>query len=285
VRILPLLLVLVLVLGFASHPARAAEGFDNCSGFIDSVPAVITTQGVWCMRADLSSGIGAGTLIAVQTNNVTIDCNHFKLGGLGGGAGTATRGIAASDRLNLTVRNCNIRGFYYGINAQGGGGHLVENNRFEANRYVGLSVTSPGSMVRRNILNDTGGTSLSTGAALGINVANGVDVVDNTVNGVLSLQASANVYGIFSNNNGNGAIVGNRVRDLVPGAGGVPYGIWNQGFVRTVTSDNTLVGTMAAGSIAIRCAGAEGSAFSNTVAGYPVAVSGCTPFGTLLNDN
>jgi len=283
VQRLPFLLALTLALPVPA--AHAAEGFDNCSGFIDSVPAVITTQGVWCMRADLSSNIGGGTLVLVQTNNVTIDCNHFKLGGLGGGAGTATRGIAATDQLNLTVRNCNIRGFYYGINAQGGGGHLVENNRFEANRYVGLSVTSPGSMVRGNILNDTGNTSLSTGATFGINVANGVDVVDNTVNGVSSLQASANVYGIFTNGNGRGAVVSNRVRDLAPGSGGTTFGVWNQGFVRTVASDNTIVGTMVPGSIAIRCGDGAGSAFSNTVAGYPVAVSGCTPFGTLLNDN
>jgi hypothetical protein len=31
----------------ASPAARGAESYDNCTGFIDSVPATITTQGVW----------------------------------------------------------------------------------------------------------------------------------------------------------------------------------------------------------------------------------------------
>lgn len=279
------ILLITLLLGSHTPASQGAEGFDNCSGFIDSVPAVITTQGVWCMRSDLSSNIGGGTLIQVDTNNVTIDCNHFKLGGLGGGQGTATRGIVANARINLAVRNCNIRGFYNGLQASGGGGHLVEDNRFEANRYIGISVESPGSMVRRNLVNATGDTSIPTGATFGIAVADGVDVIDNTVNGVSAQQASASVYGIYTNANGNGATVGNRIRDLVPGAGGTPFAIYNQGIVRTVVSDNTIVGTGAGGSVAIRCANGVGSAFNNSTVGFATAVLGCTTSGNFNNPN
>src|SRR5690606_14995164 len=74
--------VLILA-GLASVlPARAADDYDACAGFIDSVPATITSQGVWCLRKDLSTAIASGSAITIATNNVTIDCNGFKLGGL-----------------------------------------------------------------------------------------------------------------------------------------------------------------------------------------------------------
>src|SRR5690606_35329103 len=84
----------------APRPAAAAESFDNCSGFIDSVPAVIATQGVWCLRGNLATNIGSGgsSAITIAANNVTIDCNHFKLGGLAAGNGSQADGIHASDR-------------------------------------------------------------------------------------------------------------------------------------------------------------------------------------------
>src|SRR5690242_4309124 len=88
--------------------AAAAESYDNCSNTISSLPAVIATQGTWCLKGDLSTAITSGTAITINTNNVTIDCNNFKLGGLAAGAGTSTYGIFASNRLNATVRHCNV---------------------------------------------------------------------------------------------------------------------------------------------------------------------------------
>ena len=46
--------------------------------------------------------------LQVTSNNVTLDCNHFKLGGLPAGAGTLAIGIA-SYRDNVTVRHCHVR--------------------------------------------------------------------------------------------------------------------------------------------------------------------------------
>lgn len=110
-------------------PATAAESYDNCTGFIDSVPATLSTQGTWCLRKDLSTAISSGAAITIATNNVTINCNDFKLGGLAAGVGTQAKGILASDRLNTTVRRCNVRGFLYGVSMEGaGGGHVIEDN-------------------------------------------------------------------------------------------------------------------------------------------------------------
>src|SRR5690349_10351056 len=112
-------------------PAHAAQSYDNCTGFIDSVPATVSTPGTWCLRHDANTAITSGTAITIATNNVTIDCNDFKLGGLAAGAGTATNGLYANTRFNVTVRHCNVRGFKYGIYFTNGGGHLIEDNSLD----------------------------------------------------------------------------------------------------------------------------------------------------------
>ena len=55
--------------------AGSAETFHTCVGFIDALPAVLTSQGVWCLRQDLATSLNSGFAIEVKTNNVTIDCN------------------------------------------------------------------------------------------------------------------------------------------------------------------------------------------------------------------
>lgn len=161
--------------------ARAAETFDTCTGFIDSVPATITTQGTWCLRRDLATAITSGAAITVATNNVTIDCNNFKLGGLAAGAGTATAGIASSNRQNIGVRNCNVRGFFAGVELIGGAGHLVEHSRFDNNTARGIFVDAPNSLVRDNRILDTGGSTTDI-TPTGIYSAG--DLIDNIVTNV-----------------------------------------------------------------------------------------------------
>ena len=103
----------------ASGPAAAAESYDSCFGFIDALPATITTQGTWCLRQNLDTSATTGNMIEIQTNNVTIDCNGFRMRGSGGGASTTATGIFANGRLNLVIRRCTIRGFSLGIRRPG----------------------------------------------------------------------------------------------------------------------------------------------------------------------
>jgi len=188
--------------------AEAAESYDNCTGFIDTVPTTISTQGTWCLRHNLSTAITSGEAITVAANNVTIDCNDFKLGGLAAGNGSTTQGIAAVNRQNIIVRNCAIRGFYIGVNfLDGGAGHLVEDNRLDNNLFVGIAVDGDNNLVRGNQVHDTGGaTGLTTTLAM---VVTG-DVVDNTVSGVFG---GPSLYGIRAFGEGN-EIRGNRVRNI-----------------------------------------------------------------------
>src|SRR5687768_5499102 len=104
------LLVALFATGTATS-ARAAESYDNCVAYIDALPVVIGTQGVWCLRDNVSTAISSGAAITIATNNATIDCNDFKIGNLAAGPSTNAIGIQASNRRNATIRNCTIRGF------------------------------------------------------------------------------------------------------------------------------------------------------------------------------
>ncbi|HEY0660899.1 MAG TPA: right-handed parallel beta-helix repeat-containing protein [Lysobacter sp.] len=195
------------------HPARA-ETYDTCTGFIDTLPATITTQGTWCLRHDLSTAITSGDAINIATNNVTIDCNDFKVGGLAAGNSSQAKGINAGDRLNVTVRRCNIRGFYRGINISGGAGHLVEDNRLDNNLYIGIRMTGENNVVQRNRVFDTGGYPFpeSQHSIYGIWVT--ADVIDNLVDGVFGTNSYSITNGIVFG--GPGVVVrGNRVRSVV----------------------------------------------------------------------
>jgi hypothetical protein len=265
-----------LLLVFAAScflPAHAAESYDNCSGFIDSVPAVIDGQGTWCLRGDLSTSVTSGFAILVQANNVTIDCNDFKIGGLAAGAATATVGISVPSHFNATIRNCNIRGFRTGILTDGGGGHLIEDNSLDGNTRTGLAIQSPASAVRNNIILDTGG-STSIDGATGIYAAADVDVIGNTINGVMTLDGdSGSVRGIESGSGSGhgGSSTGNRVRGLAPG-GTEAIGILS--VTGTIIRDNDLQGS-GAGSVGILCFDASSTSHDNVVSGFETGIETC----------
>jgi hypothetical protein len=268
----------------APFSARAAQSYDNCAGFIDTLPATITTQGTWCLRHDLSTAITSGEAITINTNNVTIDCNDFKLGGLAGGAGSIAYGIYANNRLNATVRHCNIRGFLYGVLIEGSsGGHVIEDNRLNGNLYVSVWLSGDGSVVRRNQVTNTGGGGLSS--AYGILTDGAVDVLDNTVSGVLPTANSSgngDATGIVAQNNPNGSISGNRIRGLVKLGTGSARGIDAYPSDRISLDDNLVVGDGSAGSIGLRCSSSHGRAKHNIVNGFATQLFVCGNDGNVL---
>jgi parallel beta-helix repeat protein len=207
------------------HAARAAQSLDTCAGFIDALPATISTQGVWCLRHDLSTNIASGNAITIAANNVTIDCNDFKIGGLAAGNASVARGINANTRQNVTIRRCNIRGFLVGIDIEGGAGHLVEDNRLDNNLASGIYVyTYPdlNNLIQRNRVYDTGGSAGNT-ESFGIRAT--ADAVDNTVYGVFADKSGGYLFGIYLIGDGTDAR-GNKV----------------SGFVSTATQGGSITG-------------------------------------------
>jgi len=271
---------LLLLACFATPGAsNAAKSYDSCTGYVTSVPALITTQGNWCLSADISTSITSGSAIVIATNNVTLDCNDFKLGGLGGGPDTAANGVVAMDRLNITLRNCSIRGFLHGVYLNGGGGHLVEDNAFDRNRYAAIRVVGDGSTIRRNRALNTGSTTVSTQAAFGI-VTNGtMDILDNVVNSVLPYSATGTAYGIYSNVNVSGNIRRNLVRNLFAQDSSNVRAIHAVNSTRVVIQDNIVQNSNPTGGVGVYCAAATGTARGNVASGFTTGVDGCTSSG------
>lgn len=284
---LRLLRVAALCVAALAAPCHAAESYDNCAGFIDTVPATISAQGTWCLRHDLSTAITSGSAITVAANNVTVDCNDFKVGGLAAGTSTDTFGIVTVGRLNTTFRNCNVRGFQVGIFTNGGGGHLIEHNSLDGNTYAAMYVDSPNSTIRSNRVIDTGGSTRLMGTSFGIYALNGVDILDNTVNGVAATPIGGNseAFGIYTESNGDASIAGNRVRGLV--ASGTPsaYGIYSVSSGRQVVRGNDVQGNGVVGSIGVRCDNNQATARDNAIAGFATGILNCLSTGNTINTN
>jgi hypothetical protein len=244
-----------------SAPASAASSYDACTGFITTLPTTVSTQGVWCFNKDLSSAISSGNAITVAVNNVTIDCNSFKLGGLGAGSATETIGIFADGRSNTTIRDCNIRGFKVGavVGSELAGGHRIERNRFEANTGASLLIEGDGSVVSDNQIIDTGGT---TGSAFPYTVAiatgGRVDVLDNHITGVDGTSSlSGLAVGVLVDAPAGAAIGGNRIGGLYYDAGGA-YGVAILEAGAVDIRDNSFAGGLPGSSVACAASGEEG---------------------------
>ncbi len=262
---------LALALAAAASPVQAAESYDNCTGFIDSLPATITTQGVWCVRKNLTTAMSSGSAITIAANNVTIDCNEYKIGGLQAGVGTKTYGIYAESRLNATVRGCGIRGFYRGVWLYGGGGHLVERNRLDQNYQAGImiNVAEANRVIDNRVMDTGGGTDVVVVQAIFVDG----DAIDNTVSTTYGTGANLISYGIVVNDVGSEAR-GNRVRNLLAQGTGFARGISAMSPSITVTGNRITNAVLVPGE-GIYSGSTSTFCTNNTAFNYPVNFFGC----------
>jgi hypothetical protein len=272
--------LLALAFLLPSAHASAAESYDGCTGTITALPYTINSPGTWCLKQNLATAATTGAAITINTSNVTIDCNDFKLEGTSAGLATANRGILASGKLNVTVRNCAIRGFQFGIALVGatGGDHLVEHNRLSGNTSNGIFVEGDGSLVRDNEVAQTGGSTL-TPNAYGIYGRYIVDIADNTVSGVAGNGSAGNIIGIYTLNNTGGTVSGNRVHGLLKAGNLGLRGILNTQSSRVVLMRNNVSGDGSTSGIGITCTNSTSRVKDTVVSGFPTGLSGCGDAG------
>jgi len=215
---------------------------------ITSLPYTITTQGIYCLTSDLSTGMTSGSAITIATNNVVIDLNGHKLGGLAAGPGTYARGILAYQRKNITIRNGTVRGFVVGIALWDDSpfttsqGHLVEGIRADLNTYYGIYVEGQGNVIQNNQVVSTGGTQTGATDAYGIAVTGpGVRVLNNDVIETKE-QSTGSSYGIFLSNASGAVVENNRVGSSSIGPG-TQFGILVTGSsLDALVSNNRVTG-------------------------------------------
>jgi hypothetical protein len=257
--------------------ASAASSYASCTGFIDAVPMTILTPGTWCLRRHLAANMTSGNAIDVQTNNVTIDCNGFVLDNSSADPGAAAIGVLSFGYSAITVRNCIIQGFPYGINVFGGspprGGYVIEKNRL-LKSLLGIVVEGYGSVIRDNIVvNSHGG-----GSVLGIIARGGVDVIDNVVDGLFGDTALARfrttgIYYTDSDYNPDigSQIRGNRVRNLTEKGNLGAVGIDVSGHAVSV-HDNIFAQAIPTSGIGVECRFGDGRLRDNIIKNYSIGM-------------
>ncbi len=249
------------------------------------VPVIITVQGVYCFKSHIATSTSA-TAIEIQTNNVTIDFNHFKLGGLAA-RGANGYGVYAENRKNITLRNANIRGFAIGVafvdtSSTGvdklSGGHIIENSRFDSNRFTGIDISGAGNSVRGNKIINTGGATNYSSATGILTRGPGVEIIDNHVHNTFSSTSYAAGIRLLSYSHA-AQVLHNRVSESRSTVGDT-YGIYHESGGNVLIQDNQIVNTSVTGTTAINSRyAAQCLAVNNTLMKFTTPIDTCTDGG------
>ncbi len=213
---------------------------------ITSLPYTISTQGVYCLKANFEVNMVAGNAIEIATNNVVIDLNGHKIGNLAAGETNGANGIFASERRNITIRNGTLRGFQNGIWLDDSSipstysqGHIIEDIRADFNTLIGIRVHGLGSIIRNNIVIRTGRTYITNSYAYGIMVLGyGNSVINNDVHE--TKEAGPGVArGIYAVHAAGTVIDNNRIGNAGLGTG-TSYGIFIDASTNVLVTNNKI---------------------------------------------
>jgi hypothetical protein len=221
--------------------SSAAEAETRRCTAITSLPYTISAPGSYCLNTDLSTPISAGRAITIISNSVTLDLNGHKLAGNAGVATTAD-GVYAANRKYVVVKNGTIKGFMRAVHFQGSSSiaNIIEGITAERNFNVGLRVDGVGSSVRRNLVVNTGGTTVQGGNAnnAGIALFGSANVIlENEIMNVAGTGTGVG-YGIVMDTSDDTVVESNRIAAVDTGiyADGTNILVSNNRFMRMPTA-------------------------------------------------
>lgn len=141
-------MVVLLMIGISS-----ATNFNSCQSF--------NSPDTYTLTQDISS---SGDCLAVNSNNVVIDCQGFTLTGDGTGMGIRTDPFSGA-----VVKNCRITNFGEGILSYGNS--IILNNTIYNNTDGGIDATlnNPSSNVTLNTIHDNANAGIYAGGTLSDN--------------------------------------------------------------------------------------------------------------------
>jgi hypothetical protein len=156
-----------------------------------TVPAVITSSGVYCATGDMVYSSVNASAIDVQASGVVVDLASYRLhwGQVAASVNPAVKIQANSE--NVMVRNGLITGFQVGIETLGNG-TVIEDMRMN-NNDLGVAVRSggQGAVIRRNVVRFGNGVQVDAGTT------GSVRIVDNDFYGRSSIAGAAGSNGVL----------------------------------------------------------------------------------------
>ena len=122
-----------------SPPASAYCNITNSSGsFTLTDDTYVNTDSTLVANETCSiSDSGASGVIIINASNIILDCNGTNLVGTSSG-----RGIYQESKNNVTIKNCNITNYDYGIYLKSSSNNIIYNNQADLNDYYGFFLYS-----------------------------------------------------------------------------------------------------------------------------------------------
>lgn len=118
-----------------SNPFNFTMNSNNLSQSISSCADDPNVTGTWKLTRDLAS---AGTCIDIMADNVVFDCDGHKINGNGTGFGI----LSGAGRRSVTIKNCIVSNFSYGIRFEATRNSLMYNNTVLDIGAFGISAAS-----------------------------------------------------------------------------------------------------------------------------------------------
>ncbi len=244
------IIILTIAIGFLSIPSIVQAETTTASGCTAiSTAGTISNSGLYCLTADITVSSGNG--IIISTDDVVLDLNAHTISG----SGTASNGITAYQKSNITIRNGTITGFVAGIalmtdSGTPTSGNLIEEMNLIDNKITSISLSGEGSIVRNSRVIGTTNSGTSTVQGIVLTHADGGSILNNDISGTAA-QGTKNSYAINTSNSENLKIKDNRITDTSADTGNVytltlgantDYSLVEHNFVRGVTGSGGRAG-------------------------------------------
>ncbi len=269
-------LIITTLLASVAFSGTAQAETENCTE-ITALPFTITSQGIYCLKKNLNVNLTTGSAITINAGNVTIDFNGWRVNNQAAATNQAD-GVTAVDRLNITLRNGFIRGFYFGVNlrrstSSGPGGHLVEDMKIADSPNLGINVHGDKSVVRNNRVLNGGGGGNNTVFGIALAYANDAVISGNVISGTSGTLFN---FGIDVLSSSRTHVTGNTLT-------GINGSVLNDVGIRVDSSDgvtvagNRLLNDPGSATTGILDGGSATNlaCLDNDIGGYVTALTGC----------
>jgi len=201
-----LLLASMLTLAFNIQPAKASGTiYIRADGSVDPATAPIQRDGdIYSLTDNITTDTDG---IVVERDNIIINGAGYSLQGYRSQAG---KGIDLSVRTNVTIKNMDIFGFWYGINFEDSSNITLKHNRF-THSGLGWLWGSYGNVIENNTVNDKTLVYLENVSEYSVNEAGQVVLVNCDNIRVENLDLSNTTIGVQLYGTVNSNIVQNKM--------------------------------------------------------------------------
>jgi len=229
-------------------PAAARAETTACT-VLDTFPATINAPGHYCLEADVS-GAFVQPPVLILADDVVLDCNGHRLRHTA--LDSSTAGInSRNSHDRITVRNCLVDGFYYGISLEGYTGDGVRGSTISGNtivrsRIYGIQVNGSDNLIEDNLVTEIRGDISGNPSGIVVNSFNndgaGNVIRNNTITNIKpATTASSFTQGIVFFNLRNTTVEGNHVSGLFARAGNGSIAITGSGTSGAAITGNTIL--------------------------------------------